>query len=180
MMGSTLPMAVVKSRADQMASEVLQSALVAQHIHSKDGTEKSRRRRTQSFGGFLSNDNLGDGNGGGGGGASGLPFQLLMPPSEFSGTLSGGSYSTVPGTGGGGSGSPVRTCSSVDDTLNVGEGGGGGANTGVTSASSYIRLFPYLNRSASIDQPQQSQALRRSGGQSCPSVDVRCDIVEYL
>lgn len=103
-----------------------------------------------------------------------------MPPSEFSGTLSGGSYSTVPGTGGGGSGSPVRTCSSVDDTLNVGEGGGGGANTGVTSASSYIRLFPYLNRSASIDQPQQSQALRRSGGQSCPSVDVRCDIVEYL
>lgn len=35
MMGSTLPMAVVKSRADQMASEVLQSALVAQHIHSK-------------------------------------------------------------------------------------------------------------------------------------------------
>ena len=35
MMGSTLPMAVVKSRADQMASEVLQSVLVAQHIHSK-------------------------------------------------------------------------------------------------------------------------------------------------
>lgn len=31
--GSTLPMAVVKSRADQMATEVLQSALVAQHIH---------------------------------------------------------------------------------------------------------------------------------------------------
>lgn len=136
-------------------------------------TMASRKRRTQSFGGFLSNDITGDCQ------SSGMPFQLLMPPSEFStgssnhATDSGCLRSCT---------SPVRT-SSVDDTLMENAADSASSVGGVTSAS-YIRLFPYLNRSSSIENQQQQQQsggnLRRSGGQSCPSVDVRCDIVEYL
>lgn len=137
----------------------------------------SRRRRTQSFGGFLSNDTTGDS----------MPFQLLMPPSEFNATDSSVCYSTASAGMGTctsrhtSAPSPVRTCSSVDDTLN--ENPDNATSVGGVTSASYIRLFPYLNRSSSIENQQQQQSggnLRRSGGQSCPSVDVRCDIVEYL
>ena len=111
-------------------------------------TKSARTRRTQSFGGFLQRQQVSE---------DSSPFRLLLSPGSVSTTSS--VYIRHTST------SPVRTCSSVDNTLNVGESG--------ISSASYIRLFPYLNRSASIDQ---NQTLR--SGQSCPQV--RCDIVEYL
>lgn len=120
---------------------------------SADNSEKlsRRKRRTQSFGGFLQGQH-----------EEHLSFKLLssgLAPASAVTSASGNSRHTAT--------SPVRTCSSVENTLNVVD------SSDISSSASYIRLFPYLNRSASIDQTQPLRS-----GQSCPQV--RCDIVEYL